>query len=680
MALAEFNPAALPRFSDIQPNCIEPAIKALLDKNRERMQLLLANNSGFSWDNLMQPLEDMNNELHNTWSPISHLHSVMESAPLRDAYNKTIQHLTTYHTEISQNEPLFRAITAIAESPAFNSFTPEQKKIIENDLRDFKLAGIHLPADKKARLAELNQELSRLTTKFSENLLDATNAWTLHITDGNQLTGLPPQALQLAADSAKQRKLEGYVLTLDFPSYSTAIKYLDNRELRKALYQAYCTRASDQGPNAGKWDNSAVMHDILRVHTEIANLVGFKNFAEYSLATKMASSSEEVIGFLEDLVKRSRTMAIKEYQEIVELAKATDGLGQVEAWDLPYYSEKLQHQKFDFTQEDFRPYFPIQKVLSGLFTLVEKLYGITVHEEKNIDTWHSHAKFFTLHDESGKFRAGFYIDLYARPHKRDGAWMDECRVRYAKQDFMQYPIAYLTCNFMRPVDGKPALLTHDDVITLFHEFGHCLHHMLTKVSLPSVAGINGVPWDAVEFPSQFMENYCWEKEALALIAGHYVTDAPFPDELYKKMIAAKHFQTGLQMVRQLEFSLFDFRLHIEYDPKGRAEQVQKILNDVRKQVAAYPLPNFNRFQHSFSHVFAGGYSAGYYSYKWAEVLSADAYAAFEEHGLFDHPTGKLFMENILEVGGVRDPMESFIAFRGRKPTIDALLRHSGISQ
>lgn len=677
MALATFNPAALPRFSDIKPDQIEPSIKALLDRNRAELKKLLTS-TAYTWENLMQPMEDMSNDLHNAWSPISHLHAVMESEALREAYNKTIEHLTEYHTEVSQNETLFHAIESLAASKAYTSYTPVQKKIIENDLRDFKLAGIHLSADKKARLAELNQELSRLTTKFSENLLDATNAWSMHISDAKQLEGLPPQAMQLAADTAKERHKEGYLLTLDYPSYSSSIKYLKDRSLRETIYEAYCTRASDQGPNAGTWDNTDVMNDIMRVQTEIARLVGFPNYAEYSLATKMAKKPEEVLDFLNDLVKRSRHFAEQEYQEIVALAK-TDGITEVQAWDLPYYSEKLQISKFSFTQEDFRPYFPIQKVLRGLFTIVERLYGIKIQAEENVDVWNPQAKFFSLQDKNGDFRAGFYIDLYARPHKRDGAWMDECHARYVRDGKIQYPVAYLTCNFMRPVEGKPGLLTHDDVITLFHEFGHCLHHMLSKVNLPSVSGINGVPWDAVEFPSQFMENFCWEKEALALISEHYETGAPLPDDLYEKMLASKHFQTGMQMVRQLEFALFDFRLHMEFDPNGSKKQIQEVLDKVRAAVAVYKVPSFNRFQHSFSHIFAGGYSAGYYSYKWAEVLSADAYAAFEEHGLFDPVTGKSFMENILEVGGVRDPMESFVAFRGRKPTIDALLRHSGIS-
>ena len=677
MTTSTFSQDKLPSFQDIQPQQIEPALHVLLDKNREKIKNLLTASAPFHWDNLMQPLEDMNDDLSQFWSPISHLHAVMENEALRDAYNKSIALLTDYHTEISQNENLFNAIQALASSAEFSKLDPAQQKIIENDLRDFKLAGIHLPADKKARMAELQQQLSRLTTKFSENVLDATNAWTLHITDPAQLAGLPEHALKLALETAKHKGLPGYLLTLEFPSYSTAIKFLQDRHLRKTIYEAYATRASDSGPHAGKWDNTPVMEDILKVRHEIALLVGFQNYAEYSLATKMAKKPEEVLSFLYDLLKRSKTIAQKEYQELVTLARQ-DGVTDLAAWDISYYSEKLQLATFQFTQEDCRPYFPIDKALSGLFATVNKLYGLTVREEKNINVWHPHVRFFSLYDNRNELRGGFYIDLYARPHKRDGAWMDECRVRrLLTNQQIQYPVAYLTCNFMPPSETQPALLTHDDVITLFHEFGHCLHHMLTKVNYGAVAGINGVAWDAVEFPSQFLENYCWEKESLALIAAHYQTGAPIPDALHEKMLAAKHFQTGLQMARQLEFALFDFRLHLEYDP-GQRLQVQAKLDAVRKETAVYPAPAFNRFQHSFSHIFAGSYAAGYYSYKWAEVLSADAYAKFEENGIFDRATGASFMENILEVGGVRDPMTSFIAFRGRKPTIDALLVQSGI--
>lgn len=665
----------LPRFNEIDPAQIEPTVRACLDSNRKKIADLLTQLEPYTWDNLMQPLENMSDELHKIWSPISHLHGVKESEELRKAYNDTLPILTEYNTEISQNEQLFKAITYIANSPEFAKLNPAQQKIIENDLRDFKLAGIHLPPEKKTRMGELQKQLSQLMTKFSENILDATHAWTLHITDPKQIEGLPKHALELAMDNAKQRGLEGYVFTLDFPSYSTALRFLHQRDLRKQLYEAYFKRASDLGPS--EWDNTPIMENILRARHEIAQLVGFKNYAEYSLATKMAKTPDEVLHFLNDLLNRSKSIAEDEYKDVSELAKR-DGLTSVEAWDLPYYSEKLCEARFKFTQEDLRPYFPVDKALNGMFSLVNKLYGITIKKEEGIEVWHPHVSFFSIYDDKDQLRGGFYIDLYARPHKRDGAWMDECRTRRLLDGKgIQYPVAYLTCNFMPPIDNQTALLTHDDVLTLFHEFGHCLHHMLTKVDYPSVAGINGVAWDAVEFPSQFMENYCWEKESLSFLTAHYQTGAPLPDDLYQKMLNAKHFQTGLQMVRQIEFSLFDFRLHLEYDP-SKERQVQDVLNDVRKSTAVYKVPEFNRFQHSFSHIFAGSYAAGYYSYKWAEVLSSDAYAKFEEKGIFDRDTGKSFLENILEIGGVRDPMKSFIAFRGREPKIDALLKHSGI--
>lgn len=678
MVTPPFRQDVLPRFSTIDPTQIPSTIRACLDKNREKIAALLAQPGPYTWDNLLQPLEDLSDELNKIWSPVSHLHGVMETEELRKAYNETLPLLTEYHTELSQNEKLFQAISQVAQSPEFANLNPAQKKIIENDLRDFKLAGIHLPADKKAELAALQKELSQLTTKFSENVLDSTQGWILHVTDKNQLEGLPSQAVQLAIDNAAQRGLEGYVFTLDFPSYSTAIKYLRNREMRKVLYEAYSTRASDKGPNAGKWDNTEVIEDILRVRHKIAQIVGFENFAEYSLATKMAKTPDEVLRFLKDLLTRSRPIAEEEFKEIASLS-ALDGISMPEVWDIPYYSEKLQENTFHFSQEDLRPYFPIDKTLQGMFTLVNKLYGITIKKEEGIDVWHPDVSFFTVYDDQNQLRGGFYIDLYARPHKRDGAWMDECRTRrlLMNNEGVQQPVAYLTCNFMPPVDNQKALLTHDDVLTLFHEFGHCLHHMLTKVDYPSVAGINGVPWDAVEFPSQFMENYCWEKETLSWIAEHYQTKAPLPNDLYQKMVDAKHFQTGLQMARQLEFSLFDFRLHLQYDP-NKPNQTQSLLNEVRRDAAIVRVPDFNRFQNSFSHIFAGGYAAGYYSYKWAEVLSSDAYSEFEEKGLYDRKTGKSFMENILQVGGVRDPMDAFVAFRGREPRIDALLRQSGI--
>ena len=667
----------LPHFSEIDPKKIETLLENAINKNKTTIKTLLSQPGPFTWDNLMQPIEKISDELNQLWSPINHMHSVMQSKALRHAYNKTQPLLTDYHTELSQDETLYQAVLSIKESKDFAMLNPAQQKIIENDLRDFRLSGIHLPADKKTHMKALQKKLSQLTTKFSENVLDATEHWFLHLNNPQDIEGLPEEARQLAIENAKKRELNGYVLTLDYPSYSTAIKFLRHRHLRQILHEAYISRASDCGPDAEKWDNSNIMDEILKIRYDIAQCVGFKNYAEYSLATKMAKTPEDVLQFLYDLLNRSKPIAEEELKELAAIAKTEDNMTQLEAWDLSYYSEKYQQKKYQFSQEDLRPYFPIDKVLNGLFSLVKQLYGITICEEKDIDIWHPDVRFFSITDESKQCRGGFYIDLYARTHKRDGAWMDEYRPRHYFAGKLQLPIAFLTCNFMPPVNHHQALLTHDDVLTLFHEFGHSLHHLLTQVDYPSVAGINGVLWDAIEFPSQFMEYYCWEKKSLALISAHYQTGAPLPDDLYQKLRAAKNFQTGLQMIRQLEFALFDFKLHLEYQPE-KDKQVQTILNTVRKESTIIPLSPLNRFQHSFAHIFGGGYAAGYYSYKWAEVLSADAYAAFEEHGIFDHATGLSFMKNILEVGGVRDPMISFIAFRGKKPSIDALLRQSGI--
>ena len=669
----------LPDFTAIDPASIPTTVGNMLDEHRARLKQILTQTASFTWDNLMAPLEEMSDALNKYFSPIGHLHAVMETESLRKAYNETLPLLTEYSTEMSHNLQLYHAIQQIANSQEFTQLSVPQRKIIENDLRDFKLAGVNLPDEKKHRIAQLYQKLSQLTTKFSENVLDATHAYTLHVTDAQALAGLPEQALQLASEEAKSRQLEGYVITLDYPAYSAVMRYAHNREIRKTLYEAHITRASEVGPNATQFDNTTIMKEIIATRDEIAHLVGFDNYAALSLATKMAPSTNEVMRFLTDLLTRSVALAKSEHDDIARLAKEKDNIAPLESYDSAYYSELLRANLFSFTQEELRPYFPINHVLPGLFGLVSQLYGLTIQEEVGINTWHPEVKFFSIYDAEKTLRGGFYIDLYARAHKRDGAWMDDCRTRRRLANgSIQYPVAYLTCNFMPPVDNNPALLTHDDVITLFHEFGHCLHHLLTKVDYLSVSGINGVAWDAVEFPSQFMENYCWEKASLDLIAKHYQTGAPLPDALYQKMNAAKHFQDGLQMVRQLEFALFDFRIHLEYDPHFKGNQIQSILDEVRKKTAFTQVPAWNRFQNSFSHIFAGGYAAGYYSYKWAEVLSADAYAKFEENGIFDATTGKSFMENILEVGGVREPLTSFIAFRGREPTIDALLRQCGI--
>lgn len=666
-----------PQFSEILPQHIEPAIKQIIAEDRAKLTTLLSQPS-FTWDNLMVPLEEMHDRLSKAWSPVSHLHAVMQNDALRQAYNTCQPLLTEYHTELMQNESLYQAIQSIASSPAYQTLNPAQKKVIDNDLRDFQLAGVHLPPSAKARFGELQKQLAKLTTHFAENVLDATQAWTLHVTHEDALQGLPEQTIKMLAQNAEQRGKKGWVFTLDYPCYSSAIKYLANRELRWLMYEAYVTRASDQGPHAGQWDNTPIIEEILKIRHELANLLEFPNYAVYSLAKKMAEKPETVLTFLNDLVDKSKSMGIAEMQELSAYAKSRDGIDQLAAWDLAYYAEKLREEKYALTQEELRPYFPIHKVLSGMFAVFHQLFGLKIVEKKNVDVWHPHVQCFSVFDANDELRGYFYTDLYARPNKRDGAWMDECRVRRRLPNGqIQEPIAYLTCNFTRPLGDQPALLTHDDVLTLFHEFGHCMHHLLTKVEYASVSGINGVPWDAVEFPSQFFEYWCFEKATLALISQQVDTGEMLPDALYNKMIAAKNFHAALQMLRQLEFSLFDFRVHLEYDPTKDAQAQQK-LNEVRQAVAVVPYSSFNRFQHSFSHIFSGSYAAGYYSYKWAEVLSSDAYSKFEEQGIFNREVGQSYLENILEKGGVYKPMDLFIAFRGREPKIDALLRHSGL--
>lgn len=672
------HPTELPNFSDISPELIQPALKQIISQNRKELTELLSQSQPFTWANLLAPMEDMHDYLSKVWSPISHMHSVVETDALREAYNACLPILTEYNTEIMQNETLYKAVQSIADSGEYKKLDNAQRKVIDYELRDFKLAGVSLPVTDKARYAELQKQLSKLTTQFAENVLDATHGWTLHITDPNALKGLPGSTLKLAEETARNEKKPGWVLTLDFPCYSTVMKYLDNRELRWLMYEAYTTRASDQGPNAGRWDNTQIMEQILRTRYDVAMLLGFSNYAEYSLATKMAKSPQQVLNFLNDLVAKSKPAAEKEIAELKDYAKTHDNIDTLEAWDLAYYSEKLRQLHYSISQEDLRPYFPAAKVLSGMFEVVKRLYGLQIIERNDADVWHPQVKFFEVRDENNELRGYFYTDLYARPHKRDGAWMDECRNRRKLTNGkMQLPVAFLTCNFNRPIGDKPALLTHEDVITCFHEFGHCLHHLLTQVDYAAVSGINNVPWDAVEFPSQFFENWCWDKEAIKLISEHVETGDTLPDSLFNKMLAAKNFQPGMHMLRQLEFALFDFRLHLEYDSSKNA-QVQNMIDDVRKKVSVFRTPTFNRFQHSFSHIFAGGYSAGYYSYEWADVLASDAFGLFEEKGIFDKNTGRAFMHNILEQGGAREPMDLFIAFRGREPKIDALLRHKGL--
>lgn len=671
-------PQLLPAFSQIKPDQIEAAIDQLLADSRATVERILQELSVPSWDSLVAPLEEMNDRLAKAWSPVSHMNSVVNSDELRDAYNACLPKLSQYWTEMGQHQGLYKAFNQFAESEQFTQLSEAQQKVVNNTLRDFRLSGIALNPEEQQRYAELQQKLSELTTKFSENVMDASDAWSKLLTSESDLAGLPPMALAAAKQMAAAKEQEGWLVTLDFPSYLATITYADDRELRKEIYTAFSTRASDQGPGEGKWDNTEVISQLLELRLELAQLLGFNNYAEYSLATKMAENTDQVVQFLNDLAEKSLPVAKQDFEQLCEFAKAEFGAEDLQAWDLAYYGEKLKQAKYSISEEQIRPYFPLPKVLEGLFAVTGKLFDIEMREVDEFDRWHDDARLFEI-SRNGEVIARFFMDLYAREKKRGGAWMDDCRVRRRLDDgSLQLPVAYLVCNFSSPVGDDPALLNHNEVTTLFHEFGHGLHHMLTQIETADVSGINGVAWDAVELPSQFLENWCYEPEALALISGHYQTGETLPQELLDKMLAARNFQSGMMMVRQLEFSLFDFLLHRDYQP-GETD-VQEVLDKVRSQVAVITPPSFNRFQHSFSHIFAGGYSAGYYSYKWAEVLSADAFSRFEEDGIFNTETGADFRKNILEMGGSREPMELFVAFRGREPQVDALLRHSGITE
>ena len=668
----------LPLFSEIKPEHIEPAISQLLAEARAVVDQQLQATNHYTWNNLVEPLEEAEDRLNKAWSPVSHLNSVVNSDELREAYNACLPMLSAYSTEMGQNAQLCNAYQMLVDSDEFKTLEPAQQKVLNNALRDFKLSGVDLESDKKLRYKDISQELSKLASLYEENLLDATSAWSKLITDEQALAGLPESAKASAKQAAEDQDQQGWLITLHSPSYQAVMTYADDRALRSEHYEAYATRASDRGPQAGQWDNTELMEQILALRYEKAQLLGFNNYAELSLATKMANKPDDVIHFLEDLALKSGPQAHKDLAELRDFAGQHCGIDDLQSWDVGYVSEKMRQHYYQLSQEEVKSYFPISRVLPGLFAVVEKLYGLNITEITDFDTWHADVRFFQIHDENGLLRGQFYIDLYARAKKRGGAWMDDCVGRKNKGGDIQIPVAYLTCNFAAPTADIPALLTHDDVITLFHEFGHGLQHMLTLVDHLGVSGINGVEWDAVELPSQFMENWCWEQEALALISGHYQSGEVLPDSLFKKMLAAKNFQAGMIMVRQLEFSLFDFRIHKDYKPElgGR---IYETLGQIRAQVAVMSPPEFNRFAHSFSHIFAGGYAAGYYSYKWAEVLSSDAFSLFEENGIFDRATGQAFLTQILEQGGSQDAMDLFINFRGRQPNIDALLRHSGIA-
>ncbi|MGL5071641.1 MAG: oligopeptidase A [Aeromonas salmonicida] len=670
---------SLPPFSQIQPEQVQAAVTQAIADCKQKITDVLAQRDSHTWDSLIAPLEEVNDRLARVWSPVSHLNSVLNSEALRAAHDACLPLLSEFQTYVGQHEGLYQAYLGLFESDDFPRLDGAQRKEIQNTLRDFRLSGIGLPAEAQQRYGEIQARLSELASRFSNNVLDATQGWTKLVSDEAELAGLPQSVQAAARQLAEQKGQQGWLFTLDIPSYLPVMMYADNRELRAELYEAFTTRASDQGPSAGKWDNSAIMTELLTLRRELAKLLGFGNYAELSLATKMAEKTEQVVGFLTDLAAKSLPQGKAELEEIRTFAAEHHGQRELAAWDLPYYAEKLKQHKFSISDEQLRPYFPANKVVKGLFEVVKRVFGIKVRERLGIDTWHPDVRFYDIFDAEDELRGSFYLDLYAREHKQGGAWMDVCLGRRYRQDgSLQKPVAYLTCNFNGPVDGKPALFTHDEVVTLFHEFGHGIHHMLTQIDVAGVAGINGVAWDAVELPSQFLENWCWESEALAFISGHHETGEPLPADLLEKMLTARNFQAAMQMLRQLEFALFDFRLHQEFDP-ANPDQIPTLLAEVRSQVAVMTPPAFNRFQHSFSHIFAGGYAAGYYSYKWAEVLSADAFSRFEEEGIFNPATGQSFLKNILEKGGSKEPMELFRAFRGREPQVDALLRHSGIA-
>ncbi|WP_192889691.1 oligopeptidase A [Vibrio bathopelagicus] len=668
----------LPPFSQIKPEHVKPAVDQVIEECRNKIEQVLEGNTSPSWDNLVAPIDEVDDRLGRIWSPVSHMNSVMNSDELRDAYESCLPVLSEYGTWVGQHKGLFEAYKAIKASEAFSALNQAQQKTITDALRDFELSGIGLPADEQHRYGEISKRQSELGSQFSNNVLDATMGWSKQVTDVAELAGMPESALAAAQAAAEAKELEGYLLTLDIPSYLPVMTYCDNQALRKELYEAYVTRASDRGPNAGKWDNTEIITEQLKLRHEIARMLGFSTYSEKSLSTKMAETPDQVLGFLNDLAVKAKPQGEREVEELRQFAEKEFGVSELNLWDIAYYSEKQKQNLFEISDEELRPYFPESNAVSGLFEVLNRVFGMSVTEREGVDTWHDSVRFFDIFDATGTLRGSFYLDLYAREHKRGGAWMDDCRGRRITQSGeLQTPVAYLTCNFNKPVGDKPALFTHDEVVTLFHEFGHGIHHMLTQVEAGAVAGINGVPWDAVELPSQFLENWCWEEEALSFISGHFETGEALPKEMLEKMLAAKNFQSAMFILRQLELGLFDFTLHTEYDPEVGA-RVLETLADVKSKVSVLPSLDWNRFSHSFGHIFAGGYSAGYYSYLWAEVLSADAFSAFEEEGIFNTETGNRFLNNILEMGGSEEPMELFKRFRGREPQIDAMLRHAGI--
>ncbi len=668
--------SGLPRFAEIRPEHVSPAVDELLAQ--ARAAVAAAESAAPTWEAFVSPLEDAHERLGRAWGQVSHLHGVMDTPPLREAYNANLPRISQYWTELGQNLRLFAKYRELKDSPAYGGLTAARRRVVDNALRDFKLSGAELDAASKPRFAAIQEELARLGAKFSENLLDATNDWTLLVEDDRRLAGIPADVLQAAREAAEKDGKAGWKFTLHMPSYFPVLQYAEDRALRETLYRASATRASEFGKP--EWDNTALITRILALRREAAQLLGYASHAEVSLVPKMARSPAEVLSFLRDLARRARPFAEKDAAELRAFAREELGIAELQSWDVAFASEKLRARRYAFSDQELKQYFPEDVALAGLFRVVESIFGLAIREAK-APAWHEDVRFWEARDRDGALVGQFYTDLYARDTKRGGAWMDDAIGRRRKAAGIQTPVAYLNCNFSRPVGGRPALFSHDDVITLFHESGHGLHHLLTRAEDLAVSGLNGVEWDAVELPSQFMENFCWEWDVLTGMTRHVDTGAPLPRALFDKMIAARNFQSGLAMLRQVEFALFDMRLHAEFDPSGGGT-VQGLLDEVRREVAVLVPPAWNRFQNSFSHIFAGGYAAGYYSYKWAEVLSADAYALFEEsrdrNGALNAEAGARFRDEVLAVGGTRPAAESFRAYRGRDPSIDALLRHSGM--
>ncbi|MGB7989498.1 MAG: M3 family metallopeptidase [Candidatus Methylophosphatis roskildensis] len=669
--------SGLPRFDAVQASHVTPAITDLLRQNRALIERLADDLATPTWDNFVAAMTDANERLSRAWGLVGHLHGVNDVPVWREAYNANLPEVTRFYSELGQNLKLFAKYKAMRESAGFASFSGARKRIIDNEVRDFRLSGAELPEDQKPRFQQIQEELAGLAAKFSENVLDATNAHAEWVEHKAEVSGIPNDVLHAARVAAEKDGRADWKFTLHAPSYIPLMQYADNRDLRARMYRAYATRASEFGKH--EWDNSALIGRILKLREEESKMLGYANFAEVSLVAKMAESPAQVAEFLREMAAKARPFAQQDVDELRGFAASELGLDTLESWDVAYASEKLRQQRYAFSEQEVKQYFPEHKALAGLFHVVEGLYGVSI-EPDQAPTWHPDVRFFRI-VRSGELVGQFYLDPYARETKRGGAWMDEAITRRRLTTGVQHPVAYLTCNFSAPVGGKPALFTHDEVITLFHEAGHGLHHLLTQVDELAVSGIHGVEWDAVELPSQFMENFCWEWNVLQEMTAHVDTDQPMPRALFDKMIAAKNFQSGLQTLRQVEFALFDLRLHSEFDPNGDKSYLQ-LLDEVRSEVAVIVPPPWNRFPNSFSHIFAGGYAAGYYSYKWAEVLSADAFEAFEEargvHGVLDSATGQRFWEEILAVGGSRPALESFKAFRGREPRVDALLRHNGM--